>query len=98
MSTAHGTSTEKFCRYLPSSKLFNKSYAILKYPLDLDNLKIVDSNIDISPDKIMLSTHEIKINFRKILPCQNHFNILARSEKIAKLIIHNLENGFYSTN
>nr|CAH7755026.1 unnamed protein product [Callosobruchus chinensis] len=107
ISSAHGTSIEQYSITIPSSKIFNLPNVNLKFHLfkfhqhfdcllGLDNLKLLNSNIDLQKNLLVTPRVHIPLQYHKINSTNiftNFITILPRSEQVIKIKVKNLDNG-----
>nr|CAH7755991.1 unnamed protein product [Callosobruchus chinensis] len=107
ISSAHGTSIEQYSITIPSSKIFNLPDVNLKFHLfkfhqhfdcllGLDNLKLLNSNIDLQKNLLVTPRVHIPLQYHKINSTNisiNFITILPRSEQVIKIKVKNVDNG-----
>nr|CAH7754481.1 unnamed protein product [Callosobruchus chinensis] len=107
ISSTHGTSIEPCSITIPSSKIFNLPDVNLKFHLfkfhlhfdcllGLDNLKRLNSNIDLQRNLLVTPRVHIPLQYHKINSTNtstNFITILPRSEQVIKIKVKNVDNG-----
>nr|CAH7733080.1 unnamed protein product [Callosobruchus chinensis] len=107
ISSAHGTSVEQYSITIPSSNIFNLRDVNLKFHLfkfhqhfdcllGLDNLKLLNSSIDLHKNLLITPRVHIPLQYHKVNSTNistNFINISPRSEQVIKIKVKNVDNG-----
>lgn len=105
ISTAHGTSKEKYSITIPCPSIFTSNKSTIKFHifkfhkyfdclLGIDSLQSLNATIDLLSKQMILPQTKIKINFKKLPDNNNYIKIASNTEKKIKIKIANVKNGF----